>query len=93
MTEHALVIRLHEKDNVATALRDLAANVSLQLGPIDVLTRDPIPFGYKVALEFIPAGADVIKYGQPIGVAMRSIDAGEVVHTHNLRSLTESRDE
>ena len=40
--------------------------------------------GHKYARGPIAAGADVIKYGMPIGHATRDIAAGEHVHTHNL---------
>ena len=40
--------------------------------------------GHKTALCDIPAGADVIKYGFPIGCATADIAKGEHVHTHNM---------
>ena len=40
--------------------------------------------GHKYARGPIAAGADVVKYGMPIGHATRDIAAGEHVHTHNL---------
>lgn len=42
--------------------------------------------GHKYALREIAAGENVIKYGMPIGCAMRRIARGEHVHTHNLRT-------
>jgi altronate hydrolase len=91
MVEDARVIRLHEKDNVVTALCDLAPGVTVSVDKTDVVTREMIPFGYKVAFRSIPRGAHVVKYGVAIGVALRPILVGEVVHTHNLRSLAENR--
>jgi galactarate dehydratase len=44
----------------------------------------PIPRGHKICLSDIAAGATVVKYGQPIGIAMAAIRAGEHVHLHNL---------
>ncbi|PSR20873.1 MAG: altronate hydrolase [Sulfobacillus acidophilus] len=89
MSEETNVIRLHEKDNVVTALCDLAPGVPLKLDEIGVVTRELIPFGYKVAIQSIAPGAYVMKYGVAIGVALRPISPGEVVHTHNLKSLAE----
>jgi len=40
--------------------------------------------GHKYALQDISAGADIIKYGQPIGHATCPIQKGEAVHSHNL---------
>ncbi len=40
--------------------------------------------GHKYALCDIPRGANVIKYGNPIGHATADIKKGEHVHTHNV---------
>lgn len=74
------------EDNVATALSDLAAGESVQAGGHRVTVRQPIPFGHKLALVPIPAGATVIKYGAPIGRATATIAPGEHVHVHNVES-------
>ena len=41
---------------------------------------------HKYALRDIKAGENVIKYGQPIGHATADINAGEHVHTHNVKT-------
>jgi altronate hydrolase len=66
---------------VATAIIELVPGETVDGGA--AVTR-PVPAGHKVALRTIDAGAAVIKLGQPIGVATRSIAPGEHVHTHNL---------
>lgn len=43
--------------------------------------------GMKYAECGIRSGETVIKYGSPIGVASEDIDAGALVHTHNLASV------
>lgn len=42
--------------------------------------------GHKVALEDIPQGTEVIKYGFSIGYATEDIRAGQQVHTHNVKT-------
>ena len=42
--------------------------------------------GHKVALSDINEGADVIKYGYPIGRATCDISKGERVHSHNMKT-------
>ncbi len=42
--------------------------------------------GHKYALFDIKAGESIIKYGQPIGHAVCDIYAGELVHSHNLKT-------
>ena len=42
--------------------------------------------GHKYALRDIAEGEDVIKYGMPIGHAVRAIAKGEHVHVHNVKT-------
>lgn len=80
------LLRLHPKDNVALALRPLPSGARVSVEGISLFTRDPIPYGHKVALVSIPKGGRIIKYGYPIGRAVRSISPGEHVHVHNTES-------
>ena len=80
----ALVIS--ERDNVATALETLEAGRTVTLGTIAVTVSERIPHGHKLALLPIMSGQPVVKYGSPIGLATRDIDAGAHVHVHNLAS-------
>jgi altronate hydrolase len=83
-----LVVRLAPGDPVGLARADLEPGTELDAGGALVRVRDAVPRGHKVALVDLPAGAEVCKYGQPIGLATRDIAAGEHVHAHNLRSLS-----
>jgi altronate dehydratase small subunit len=82
----ALII--HPDDNVATALRPLAAGeiIGVSAGGQErsVKLLQPIPFGHKFALRDIPAGENVIKYGEKIGLAAAAISRGGHVHIHNV---------
>jgi altronate dehydratase small subunit len=86
--ESAEALLLTDKDNVATGLRDAAAgsDVLVRLGKkrrhIRALER--IPFGFKIAVERIPKGSQVVKYGETIGIASRDIEPGQLVHIHNI---------
>ncbi len=42
--------------------------------------------GHKIALCDIEKGADIIKYGYPIGYATENIKSGESVHSHNMKT-------
>ena len=79
-------IRLHERDNIAVALRPLSRGETVTVGNLSVRLLDDIDFGHKFALCGIPAGADVLKYGLPIGHATAPIQPGAWVHVHNLAS-------
>ena len=83
-------VTLHKRDNVATALRDLSlhsdATIEFQGKSKTVRIVQAIPFGHKFALQLIPKGKQVIKYGEALGVATKNIQPGEHVHTHNVIS-------
>jgi len=85
-----VVIIINEKDNVATALKELSAGteVSVELqGRIQKITlRSDVPMGHKFALKDIEEGEAVIKYGEPIGKSTAKIARGEHVHVHNVVS-------
>jgi altronate hydrolase len=74
------LLQIHPADSVGVALRALAAG-ERHLG---VTVAEAVAQGHKLALYAIKAGAEVFKYGQPIGRASWSIAAGEHVHSHNL---------
>jgi galactarate dehydratase len=79
-----LTIRMHERDNVAIVANDggLAAGSVL---PSGLVLRDRVPQGHKVALADIAADAPVLRYGIPIGHALKDIAAGSWVHERLLK--------
>ena len=79
-------IQLSERDNIAVALRPLSRGETLTVAGRSVCLQDDIDFGHKFALCEIPAGADVLKYGLPIGHATAPVHPGQWVHVHNLAS-------
>ncbi len=81
--ENAAIL-LHADDNVAIARVPLSPGQRLLLGGREVTVAEPIPPGHKVALAAIPAGQNVLRYGQRIGRARTAIEPGRHVHTHNL---------
>ena len=85
----ALVV--DKKDNVATALRPLEKgdSIGIEVGDslVDIVLKQSIPFGHKLALEDIERGERIIKYGEIIGQATEKISKGEHVHIHNVEGL------
>ena len=84
------IIIINPKDNVATALMDLKAGEVLQ-EEIDGVRKEiklnqDIPFGHKLSTKEIPADSPVIKYGEVIGTASMTIQVGDYVHVHNVKS-------
>ena len=80
------------RDTVGVAIENVAANreavAAFLTGArrISVKVLDDVPLGHKVALRDLDVGAEVLKYGLPIGHTTQRVRAGEYVHTHNLRS-------
>lgn len=79
-------IKIHSEDNVAVALKPLAAGTFIETGDTAVPLLEDIPQGHKFALTDIPAGSSVMKYGCAIGAAKENIAAGAWIHTHNLKT-------
>ena len=83
-------LRVDQKDNVAVILASVGRGDTVEYGGSHAVTAlNDIAQGHKIALEDIPKGADIIKYGVPIGKASAAIRAGEHVHTHNVLDVTE----
>jgi altronate dehydratase small subunit len=80
------VIMITDRDNVATALEELAPGQTIEARGRLVAVRDAIPSGHKVALVKIAAGSVVVKYGSAIGTATADIEEGRHVHVHNVAS-------
>ncbi len=81
------ILIIHPGDNVAVALRPIRAGEQAQakgIAPFSAL--EEIPASHKVALQDIPAHAEIIKYGEVVAVTTREIKKGAWVHTHNLGS-------
>ncbi|WP_240643820.1 UxaA family hydrolase [Antribacter gilvus] len=81
----AELLLLRGDDDVAVATHDLSSGEEAGApGRDPVVVRDAVPRGHKVALRALPAGTEVRKYGQVIGVATQDVAPGEHVHSHNL---------
>ncbi|WP_245308190.1 UxaA family hydrolase [Halalkalibacter urbisdiaboli] len=81
-------IVMSEKDNVVTLLRDVKENehISFELNGREqkLIVKQDVDFGHKIALRTIEKAETIFKYGESIGVATTTIQAGEHVHIHNL---------
>jgi altronate hydrolase len=77
-------LQLHPTDNVAIARVQLPAGQRVRCGGTEVVLKTDVPAGHKIGLAPIPAGTNVLRYGQIIGRASRDIAPGEHVHTHNV---------
>jgi len=84
------VLLLDAQDTAAIALVPLQPGTAVEVRrggeTVRVVAETLIPFGHKIAVASMAAGAPVIKYGEVIGVATAEIRPGQHVHVHNVRS-------
>lgn len=80
------VIHIHPNDNVAVAISTLEADVTVSINGVSVTPAEAIPAGHKVALSALDEGADIIKYGFPIGHTLQAIPAGGLVNEKNIKT-------
>jgi galactarate dehydratase len=78
------VIRMHALDNVAIVANDGGLPAG-RLLPSGLRLVDKVPQGHKVALVDLLADAPVLRYGIPIGYALKDIPAGSWVHERLLK--------
>lgn len=80
---------IHDEDNVAIALADVAAGEQVKSNSkgqeLIYTCNQDVPFGHKIAIGPIRSGERIVKYGHPIGSATRDIKPGDWVHVHNVQ--------
>jgi altronate hydrolase len=84
------LIRLNAADNVAIARVPIAAGTPL--AGSNVVTRDAVPAGYKVAMQDIAEGDAILKYNVVVGFATADLPAGTMLHNHNVAFREFDRD-
>ncbi|WP_112323085.1 UxaA family hydrolase [Oceanibium sediminis] len=81
-----VLLRLHAADNVLVATGPVGPGPTPVSGSGTLELRAKVTLGHKVAAEAIAAGAQIMKYGVPIGSATDQIPAGAHVHVDNMKS-------
>ncbi len=74
-----LTIIMNTRDNVAIVANNGGLSVGTELSS-GLILRDQVPQGHKVALIDIPTDGPIVRYGIPIGFALKDIAAGSWVH-------------
>lgn len=94
MTEKA-AIQIRDIDHVATAITELLPNERVQIRGVhenhEILVKERIPVGHKIALRDIALNESILKYGEVIGSATMAIPKGHYVHVHNCRGIKARR--
>ncbi len=90
LRETPLYLRLNPADDVVIACRELETGTNLIKE--NVICRERIPAGHKVATRALRPGDPVRRYSQIIGFATQPIAPGQHVHVHNLEVRDFARD-
>lgn len=75
--EKPLLIKVHSRDNVAIAVRDIKAGTEVMDG---IVARQDIPQAHKIALCDIPEDGKIIRYGTVLGYAINPIAKGSWIN-------------
>ena len=84
--DNELLLWISERDNVYVLLRPLTEGTPFRVGDQTIVCEASLGLGHKIAACNIASGEKIIKYGAPIGSAIRDIRMGEHVHLHNIKS-------
>jgi len=80
-----IVLKVHPKDNVLVALRDLAKGESVSYNGEQYITQEKIPAKHKLFINDMNTGDKVIMYGVLVGKAQNPIPAGGLMTTANVK--------
>ena len=83
-------IRLNAADNVAVALKEIPTGTTIPGS--NVVTREIVPPGYKLAMHDISQGEPILKYNVTVGFAKSDLMAGTMLHNHNVEFREFHRD-
>ena len=84
------VLHIHPNDDLAVALKPLAAGEVLSAPFADLQTIDAIPQKQKLLLRTIAAGEMITMYGVPVGEALRTLKRGELLQKNDIRHASAS---
>jgi altronate hydrolase len=79
-------IQINPADNLVVAIRNLPVGEKISAGGIDLETKEEIPAGHKVAIRNMAVGDHIIKYGYPVGHAVKEISQGSLVDEKNIKT-------
>jgi len=77
-------LKIHPKDNVWVALRDLSKDEKVDLNSGFVKLVQDVPAKHKYAESDIPKGENIYMYGVIVGKAVHDIPAGGILTTENV---------
>ncbi len=82
-------LKINPADNVAVAILALPAGEKVTIDGAEILLAEEIPAGHKFALVDLAENDNVVKYGYPIGHAVKPVRKGGLVNEKNIKTNLE----
>ena len=79
-------IKINPADTVVVCLQAQKKGDEIAIDGKSISVNQDTPAGHKVLITDTPQGTDIIKYGYPIGHAMKDLKAGDWVNEDNLKT-------
>ena len=84
-----IVLKVHPKDNVIVALKDLAKGQTIQYEGVTYVMQEDIPAKHKFFMQDMKQGDEIIMYGVLVGKAQMTIAQGARMSTENTKHAAE----
>jgi altronate hydrolase len=85
-----IVLKVHPKDNVLVALKDLAKGETVSYNGEEYIAQEKIPAKHKLFTKAMQSGDNVIMYGVLVGKTQNSIPAGGLMTTANVKHASDA---
>ena len=80
------IIKINKIDNIVIAIEDISKKEKIYFDSKELIIQNEVAQGHKIASKNIFEGENIIKYGHVIGHAISNINAGEWIHSHNMKT-------
>ena len=84
-----IVLKVHPKDNVLVALKDLAKGETVSYNGEEYVAQEKIPAKHKLFIQDMNTGDKVIMYGVLVGKTQNAIPAGGLMTTANVKHASD----
>ncbi len=79
-------LKINKADSVVVCLQPMKKGETINIDGINVTLNQDTPAGHKVLVKDTAEGQDIVKYGYPIGHAIKNLKAGDWVNEENLKT-------
>ena len=79
-------LKINKADSVVVCLQPMKKGETINIDGINVTLNQDTPAGHKVLIKDTAEGQDIVKYGYPIGHAIKNLKTGDWVNEENLKT-------